>query len=222
MFRASASLVYEPQQAAASKAFPCVSRPVEGSCNALRAPRRCWPGVCACPLCSGLFRLSGPLPQARLAAAALAFAQQQAAAHRGPPWVFGPLSKWAPGRVDVDTQERLLKQRPKSRSVQAMAASRSINRGTVLNFPQSGCKRLHEPSSSVERWDSKSDGTEELKMPECVRIADRHEHTVRFLTCFQSCRDARLCLEVFGPSRASMANTMRMYFSAEGRAAKIF
>ena len=25
-----------------------------------------------------------------------------------------------------------------------------------------------------------SDGTEELRMPECVRIADRHEHTVEF------------------------------------------
>ena len=50
-----------------------------------------------------------------------------------------------------------------------------------VEFSQSGCKRLHERSSSVERWDSKSDGTEELRMPECDRIADRHVHTAEVI-----------------------------------------
>ena len=54
--------------------------------------------------------------------------------------------------------------------------------------------RKHDKVCDRVFLELESDGTEELKMPECVRIADRHEHTaevapVRFLTCFQRCRE---------------------------------
>ena len=47
----------------------------------------------------------------------------------------------------------------------------SINRGTVLNF----FKTAGRDSTNVPLW-SNAGTREELRMPECVRNANRHEH----------------------------------------------
>ena len=76
----------------------------------MRSQLRCWPRVCDCLLCSGLLRLSCPLPRAHMSAAAFAYMQQQAAAHKG---LWPSKGVRTGGRHQGQAGERLPKQRPK-------------------------------------------------------------------------------------------------------------